>query len=242
MSNDTQRVCEQCGASFTPKQARQRYCSALCQDRARRERDKANPNAACAVCGQPYHASSRDHFTCSYACRAVRRMFIQGGAPRTEWRCERLHGQYSMLPAGYFDQPRTCKRCGAEVDWKKQYCEPCRVEVAKSRKHQERPRGGGNDRARARRAGADYQYINRKKVYERDQWRCHICGRLTDKKAYSARRWDNYTPNPRYPTLDHLVPIAHGGAHTYANVACACWECNVNKGTDAVGEQLLLIG
>ena len=42
----------------------------------------------------------------------------------------------------------------------------------------------------------------------------------------------------RAPELDHVVPLASGGAHTYANSACACRECNILKGALTVAEFL----
>jgi hypothetical protein len=59
-------------------------------------------------------------------------------------------------------------------------------------------------------------------VFNRDGWRCHLCGITT----FEAKRG---TFHPRAPELDHLVPISRGGAHAYANVACACRRCNRTK-------------
>ena len=30
--------------------------------------------------------------------------------------------------------------------------------------------------------------------------------------------------------LDHVVPLAKGGEHSYANVKTACADCNLRKG------------
>ena len=43
---------------------------------------------------------------------------------------------------------------------------------------------------------------------------CHYCGRPTPAKAL---------------TMDHIVPIARGGASTKGNVVPACKECNTAK-------------
>lgn len=75
--------------------------------------------------------------------------------------------------------------------------------------------------------------IDRLAVFTRDNYLCHLCGTRTDPSHY---------PNPNYPTLDHLIPISRGGQHTYANVRCACFRCNVVKGARGSGEQLALIG
>jgi len=38
------------------------------------------------------------------------------------------------------------------------------------------------------------------------------------------------------PELDHIVPIAAGGSHTYSNVACACKKCNIKKSSKPLGQ------
>lgn len=85
---------------------------------------------------------------------------------------------------------------------------------------------------KARRKGATIEFINPMAVFERDNWRCHICG----KKTLKSKRG---SPHLRAPELDHLLPISKGGAHNYANVACACRECNGQKSDNPSGQTLL---
>lgn len=60
------------------------------------------------------------------------------------------------------------------------------------------------------------------KVFERDDWTCHICKRKID-------RWLRGDAWMR-ATIDHVVPICKGGTHTYDNCAAAHWLCNMKKG------------
>ncbi len=46
---------------------------------------------------------------------------------------------------------------------------------------------------------------------ERDGWQCHLCADPVDRLTWS---------------IDHVIPLAHGGHHTYANVALAHHLCN----------------
>lgn len=71
----------------------------------------------------------------------------------------------------------------------------------------------------------------------RDGRNCHLCGGVV---ANSAGKPDCR----RGGTVDHLIPIAEGGTHTWDNVALAHWECNVSRGarTPDNGIQLRLIG
>ncbi len=53
-------------------------------------------------------------------------------------------------------------------------------------------------------------------------WTCIICKNPIDK----SRR----CPDWRAATIEHIVPLAHGGTHTWDNVAPAHYLCNQNKG------------
>lgn len=65
-------------------------------------------------------------------------------------------------------------------------------------------------------------------VIERDHGICYICGCETTKEDhYYSRGW--FTCGSRYPTIDHVVPLAHGGTHTWDNVRLACRQCNSIK-------------
>lgn len=59
-------------------------------------------------------------------------------------------------------------------------------------------------------------------VYERDEWTCGICSSPVDRNC-------KY-PDPKSPSLDHILPLSKGGHHVMENVQLACLECNVQKG------------
>jgi 5-methylcytosine-specific restriction endonuclease McrA len=80
--------------------------------------------------------------------------------------------------------------------------------------------------------------INRRRIYERDGYVCHICKRKTD----PTKR----VPHPMAPTIDHVIPlnagVNAGGTHEPANAACAHFICNSRKGDRAMADQLALFG
>ena len=88
--------------------------------------------------------------------------------------------------------------------------------------------------SRARYHNVAYEPINKRRVYERDGWRCGICGGKVNKRL-------GY-PHPRSASLDHIVPMRKGGEHVYANVQCAHLICNQSKRDRGGGEQLALVG
>ena len=91
-------------------------------------------------------------------------------------------------------------------------------------------------RRRARKAKAEIEPISRAQVMRRDKHRCQLCGRKVRQNAV--------VPHPLAPTLDHVVPLAEGGAHTMANIQLAHFLCNSIKSNGAwpTGEQLALVG
>ena len=52
-------------------------------------------------------------------------------------------------------------------------------------------------------------------IYERDRYRCRICGR---------------GQTSDYLEIDHIKPIAKGGKSEYSNLQTLCRRCNKNKG------------
>jgi 5-methylcytosine-specific restriction endonuclease McrA len=98
-------------------------------------------------------------------------------------------------------------------------------------------RADGKDRRRAKqKAATGQQRVYRRRIFERDGWRCQLCRKKVKRTAK--------VPHPLAPTLDHVVPLALGGRHEPANVQLAHFICNAEKkaGVYGVGEQLRLVG
>lgn len=73
------------------------------------------------------------------------------------------------------------------------------------------------------------------KVFDAAGWKCQICNKPTPQKLRG-------TYHKRAPELDHIVAVSNGGAHTWANVQCACRECNLWKSNKLVVGQANLFG
>jgi 5-methylcytosine-specific restriction endonuclease McrA len=89
-------------------------------------------------------------------------------------------------------------------------------------------------RRRVRLRGGNAERFEAIEIYERDGWRCQICGGPVNRNAVC--------PHPLSPSLDHIVPVARGGDHTRLNVQCAHFICNSRKSDTVAGAQLRLIG
>lgn len=77
-------------------------------------------------------------------------------------------------------------------------------------------------RRKARKKAAFVEDVDRSVVFDRYGWDCHIC--------LSPIPKDGKWPQPDFGTLDHVIPLAKGGMHSYENVRPAHLRCNIEKG------------
>lgn len=63
--------------------------------------------------------------------------------------------------------------------------------------------------------------MTRQNIFDLDEHKCCYCG--ADLKNTIA-------------TVEHVIPIAFGGPHTWDNVRAACWDCNIAKGDNYLHE------
>lgn len=70
------------------------------------------------------------------------------------------------------------------------------------------------------------------KVFERDGGVCQICGLPVDINARDGRKIYR-----DYPTVDHIIPLSHGGLHVWNNVQLAHMGCNAMKGDNFTVEE-----
>lgn len=87
-------------------------------------------------------------------------------------------------------------------------------------------------RYRARKKGARRAEYNRIEIFERDGWKCQLCGERVDQRLAG--------PNPRSASIDHIVPLSRGGDDAPWNVQLAHYGCNSSKKNQARGEQIRL--
>lgn len=80
----------------------------------------------------------------------------------------------------------------------------------------------GQARRRARIRGAGVEPYAEHEIFERDGWTCQLCGDQIDPAIDSP-----YHPERR--SIDHVLPIAKGGADTPENVQATHLGCNWRK-------------
>jgi len=62
-----------------------------------------------------------------------------------------------------------------------------------------------------------YVRFSKYNVFLRDEFRCQYCGDHVEKRA---------------ATLDHVLPVSHGGRTIWENCTTACAKCNSSKGNN----------
>lgn len=180
------------------------------------------PSRACGHCGTSFTPDSvnvdgRRVTTRKYCSDECRRL---AGNQRRQARKRALRGDPYERDCAYCGRLFYCdpNQRGAEP----KYCrQTCRLEATRKRR-------------RAKRAGAEHERVLKSVVFMRDKGRCGICRKKID-------RFLPY-PDPMSASLDHVVPISQGGAHTYANVRITHLSCNVVRSNRGGGEQLAMIG
>lgn len=102
-------------------------------------------------------------------------------------------------------------------------CDEC------SKKYARKQGRGDFHRHRARKYNVAYDgTISLQGVFARDGGVCQICGEPCD---WNDREYGGC--GPTYPSIDHIVPFAQGGEHTWNNVQLAHFMCNSKKGAKA---------
>jgi DNA-directed RNA polymerase subunit RPC12/RpoP len=70
--------------------------------------------------------------------------------------------------------------------------------------------------------------IGLKRLYDRDNGVCWLCGGKCDPNDYTIID-GNFIVGRNYPSIDHVVALANGGEHSWSNVKLAHHICNSLK-------------
>lgn len=117
---------------------------------------------------------------------------------------------------------KVCIICGQLFVGGRKYCSPeC------SRKHANRLSSQKKDK-RIKPEKKVVNNIDLHKLFVRDKGICQICGGLCDWN--DIEDFGTYkVVGGKYPSRDHIVPIAKGGEHSWENIQLAHFSCNTRK-------------
>ena len=211
-------TCKHCGVDYKPKAVdRTTYCSRKCYFEAKAAAKAAKPERIhvvtrqCKGCGSEFVANRGNQVYCCESCRPKE---------KSVW--------VSIMPSS-----KVCKCCGKEYKpvstggMPSDYCsDKCRESVSRSGKRIQKAK------RKAMLKGATVESVDPFRVFDRDKWKCKLCGVSTPR-----RKRGTYSDNA--PELDHILPLSKGGEHSYVNTQCSCRKCNGLKSSDPRGQMLM---
>lgn len=250
-------TCDLCSLPVVGRSPSARYCSPACRGRAKQARHEAARLVPCRGCGAMKSTDAAGRRRGSVLCHDCRRR--SPAAPKVDevakWgRRKRTPCSKCGGPTGWSSSDRRVDRASvlctgcrprktprpapAPMGWKCGNCgKLCHRDPVRGQRPKycsiQRQRCASDRRRRARVADAFVEDVPDVTTFVADGYRCHLCGRMTDKTKS--------VPHPKAPTIDHVLPLAKGGTHERANCRTACFRCNVSKQDRGGGEQFALV-
>lgn len=210
------RECEMCGTMYTPRYRDQRTCGRECG------RFLVKGYGGMVLASDRLHGQHSELMVCASCGDLIPRRH-----PGAIY-CEACSGT-ACLGGTWIRGVKVCEDCGVPILVYKgsgNKCDECADAIkrdrARAEKRDHKHRYGSHcHKSRARKYGCYYEPVNRFKVFERDHWTCHICGKPIP--------WGTAPGTPMSPTIDHVWPMSKGGPHSYENVRAAHMICNSLK-------------
>lgn len=200
------RTCLGCGALIAPhprERNKRLWCSGACRARKKRSQGKQSQYAPRSAVSYAWCAECGVLFTVHRAAREGNKGLVCRSGRCGNVRSSRLQREWMRRYRALNGKAYTSGRYDAQ-----------RREYGRKR--------------RAMCASVEYESFDALEIFERDGWKCQLCGDPVD----SSLMW----PDPMYPTLDHCTPVSRGGPHTRANCQLAHMVCNARKSNQMEGE------
>lgn len=113
--------------------------------------------------------------------------------------------------------------CGNMIVGRSRKCEKC---ITKAKRKRDRRK----EVTRRIRIGIENDKdISLDSLFDRDNGVCYLCGKVCDWSDFQKVK-GAFVVGGSYPTIEHVIPLCDGGAHTWDNVKLACHACNTKKG------------
>lgn len=212
---NTSHICEQCERAFFPKRTdRRRFCGRACAHAAQQSGKalRAFPNRKPVLvhrCVTCNEIAARKSIRYCDKCR-----------PPAYVRREKV--------------TKSCTDCGVVIvgTLARTICKSCAKRRTRARQIASGYRAANRSARKLRLRCVTVESVNPLVVLRRDKWKCQLCGKKT-----SPTLRGSYADAA--PEVDHIVPIAMGGEHSYRNVQCACRKCNLAKSASPKGQMRL---
>lgn len=215
------KICKYCGKEFITRvdnrPNRGLYCSNKCAGFAKGLKRLKNPKkpklikkVQCKACGNIFEQKN-SRLYCGDECRKKY---------EAKYQKKRAQREKSIKT-----KPRKCKWCGSlfipEYGNKKRVF--CSTGCAKKADNALKAVASRirSKKTKKRINNIHIDLINRTKIFERDNWRCQLCGKKINPKLKF--------PHPMSATIDHIIPLCDGGEHTERNLQAAHFICNSRR-------------
>lgn len=169
----------------------------------------------CKRCGIEYKADSIKSVHCEKCIEDIK---IEQSEQIGQWKGKRIE----------------CRECGNKFEMQyllNYYCsEACKRKTANRVKEI-------NRRTKLKKNGRIDYSISLTKLIRKDKNICHICGEKCDSEDYIRTDEGYFIAGERYPSIDHIHPVAKGGTHTWNNVKLAHRGCNAIKNDKIIYEE-----
>lgn len=242
------KKCNLCTSEFEVSRksvGKQKYCSEKCAKVAANKRNCGGPvEKECRLCGKSFKTHKTTYNLqkyCSNACR-MKDHYINN--KKIVYRnCKYCSDEFEVGERRIFCSEE-CSNKQEELEKKKRwrfkkckYCERwhyryksvyCSENCSTKAKRLYDELRKSERLERARKNGQFDADIDIYKLIERDGGHCYLCG---DDVLFACHYND-----PKYPTIEHVIPIAKGGTHSWGNVKVACRECNTRKSTTLIDD------
>lgn len=185
----------------------------------------------CLICGSVYEVSANivrskcKNIHCE-KCReqdkALKQKELETERKKNKEKQDRLRQLNKYLANSKQLTFNVCSHCGKLFVGANKYCSKRCAE----RNHEQRKSRLRIDRAKEN-GKVDYG-ITLDKLITRDKNICYICNKECNESDYTYQG-KNFIAGNYYPSIDHVIPIAKGGTHTWGNVKLAHRICNSIK-------------
>ena len=207
-----------------------------------KDSDAAKLRIRCLICGTEKTVSSISlrHPKCSIRCSTCYSKELRRAREERREQ-ERIVREFDRLrrrqASGHQMSMNFCFDCGQLVDNRSKYCKEHRKE---HQKEMLRRLWKNNEYKRQSRMNGKIvdKDIEIHKLAKRDGDVCWLCGQLVDWNDYEIRDGQKQCGN-YYPSIDHVVPVALGGEHSWDNVKLAHRICNSYKGAKLLSMPLV---
>lgn len=222
-------VCLYCGKEapikYKGNSKVNKYCSKDCWFKDKGMMQHECKTSKCAFCGEEFQETrNKLNLYCSRKCAILARSIDTKQNIEYQQKANdeinQLYKEYDEAYKKYMqlkkrvENVKNCKYCNTVFESQGKSNVYCSDECARKADNYFRDH-------RLKRNGKPDHTISLVKVYERDKGICQLCG---DKINFNLDPNDN-----KYPSIDHIVPLAKGGLHSWDNVQLACRICNSLK-------------